>query len=219
MSRTIEQIAAEVNAQSDPQRKLILNQIANVPNEVKADEQQLNAQLDTANKDIMLDARRRGVGYWSAPSSQQQMYAVNEYAPALARARAAGTQRKSALESALLDIGRENYNTAYGIYNQDRSFEEQQRQFNEQMAYNREQAARQAAAEQSNYQGVIEGLNAKIAALLGGGGQGGVRQNSVGTENLVQAANNRNTYLDQNTGRLVYRSQLPNGGSVYTGGY
>lgn len=161
-SRSIDQILQEVTSKSDPQRQLIMKQVADIPRQIQAEEQGLEAKRLQANEDILTGSRRRGLGFSGIPVGEQAKYAAQEYAPAVARLRTAGQDRRSTLEAALADIGRSDYTTAQDIYSNERSFLEQQRQFNEQMALQRENAARTAAAAEQN-------ILAKYGIGLGGG--------------------------------------------------
>lgn len=145
MARTLDQILAEVTAKSDPQRQIVLNQISSLPTQQAADEAGLEAKKTQAYDEILGGARRRGLGFSGIPLGEQAKYAATEYAPAVANLKASYGGRKATLESALADIGRTDYSTAYDMFNQDRTFEEQQRQFNIQA-----EAARRAAASQPN---------------------------------------------------------------------
>lgn len=140
-SRTFDQVLADITAKSDPQRKIVLNQIAALPTQQAADEAGLEAKKTQAFDEILGGARQRGLGFSGIPLGEQAKYAATDYAPAVANLKAGYGARKATLESALADVGRSDYTTAYDIFNQDRNFAEQQRQFNEQQA-----AARRAAA-------------------------------------------------------------------------
>lgn len=162
MARTFEQVLADVTKQSDPQRQTILRSIADIPSQQLAEEASLTAKKDQAYTDILDGARRRGTGvaFGGIPLGEQAQYAATEYAPAVARMKTGFNERKGTLESALADIGKNDYSSAYSIFNTDRQFEEQQRQFNEQMAENRKQAAAARAAQ-----------SASLADYFGGGNQ------------------------------------------------
>lgn len=151
MARSIDQVLAEVSAKSDPQRQTVLKQIADIPNQVKAEETALGAKQTQAFDEILAGARRRGLGYSGIPVGEQAQYNATDLMPAIARLKTSANDRRSSLETALADIGKQDYSTAYDIYNQDRNFEEQQRQFNSNLAFQREQAAaaQRAAAQQS----------------------------------------------------------------------
>ena len=151
MARTFSDVLAEVTAQSDPQRKTVLDQIAALPTQQAADESALEAKRLQANYSILADARRRGLGYAGIPLGEQAKYAATDYAPALANLKSTYGQRKGTLESALAGIGQNDYSNAYNIFNQDRAFEEQQRQFDLQQ--------RAAAAQQSAFAGLFGGGN------------------------------------------------------------
>jgi len=144
MARSLEQVIAEVSKQSDPQRQLILKQISGMPGEQQAQESSLAAKKDQAFGDILDGSRRRGLGFSGIPLGEQAKYSATEYAPAVANLKSSFNQRKSSLESALNEIGRNDYSSAYNIFNTDRQFEEQQRQFNEQMAASQRAAAASA---------------------------------------------------------------------------
>lgn len=145
MARTFEQVLAEVNAQSDPQRQPILQQIADLPRQQKAEEASLGAQKDQAFTDILDGSRRRGLGFSGIPLGEQAKFAATEYAPAVARLKTGFTQQATSLRGALADIGRNNYTTARGVFESDRAFDLAQQQAAEQRAA----AARQLAAEQA----------------------------------------------------------------------
>lgn len=130
MPRNFDTILAEITAKSDPQRKIVLDQVAALPTQQAADEAGLEAKKTQAFDEILGGARQRGLGFSGIPLGEQAKYAATDYAPALANVKAGYGQRKGTLESALADIGRSDYTTAYDIFNQDRNFAEQQRQFN-----------------------------------------------------------------------------------------
>jgi hypothetical protein len=136
-ARDFNQILAEVSAKSDPQRKIVLDQVANLPTQQAADESALGARKDQAYEDIVTGARRRGLGFSGIPLGEQAKYAATDYAPALANLKSNYVTQRGTLESALADIGRSDYMDAQDLFDRDRAFDEQQRQFNEQMAAQR----------------------------------------------------------------------------------
>lgn len=164
MSRTFDQVLANVTAQSDPQRKVILNQIADLPNQQTAAEQGLAAQKDQAYQDILSGARQRGLGFSGIPLAEQAKYNATNYAPAVANLKSTYANQQGSLENALANIGSSNYATANDVFNQDRNYAfqqqqaaqqaalqqqqlaEQQRQFNENLALQKQQAASQGAS-------------------------------------------------------------------------
>lgn len=146
MARSFQDILSEVTAQSDPQRQAVLRQIADLPTQQTADEAALAAQKDQAYQEITNDARRHGLGFSGIPLGEQAKYAATDYAPALANLKTSYGARQGTLESALADIGKGDYSTAYDIFNQDRNFQEQQHQFDENLALQK----RAAAAAQTN---------------------------------------------------------------------
>lgn len=132
MPRSLDQILAEVTSKSDPQRQLVLGQISQLPTQQAADESALDAKKTQAYDEILGGARQRGLGFSGIPLAEQAKYNATDYAPALANLKTNYGGRQATLESALADIGKNDYTTANDIFNQDRTFEEQQRQFNEQ---------------------------------------------------------------------------------------
>lgn len=144
MSRSFQDVLNEVSARSDPQRQIVLSQISQLPTQQAADEASLSAKKDQAYQDITDSARRRGLGFSGIPLGEQAKYNATDYAPALANLKTSYGGRKATLESTLADIGKNDYSSAYDIFNQDRAFEEQQRQFNENLAEQRRQAAAQS---------------------------------------------------------------------------
>lgn len=148
MARTIDQILAEVNASTDPQRKTILSQIASVPQQMEAEEAGLEAKKTKAFDDILAGARRRGMGFSGIPLGEQADYTATEFLPAVARVKQSGQDRVKSLESALNDIGSRNWLTANDIFNNERNFEEDRRRYNENMAFEREKWAQQLAESQ-----------------------------------------------------------------------
>lgn len=146
--RSFDQILKEVTAKSDPQRKIVLNQVAALPTQQAADEASLEAKRALANEDIITAARRRGTGIalGGIPLGEQAKYATAEYAPAVANLKAGYGERRGTLESALADIGRSDYMSAQDLFGRDQQLEEQRRQFDQTMMFNREQAAQQQRA-------------------------------------------------------------------------
>lgn len=172
MARTFDQVLAEITAKSDPQRQLVLGQIADLPTQQAAEEAALGAKKDAAYEDILNGARRRGLGFAGIPLGEQAKYNATDYAPAVANLKSSFNNRKTTLESALADYGKQDYMNAQDIYGRDRAFEEQQRQFNEQQAFARDQANRQVA-------------QSSALASLYGGGAGAAAQTAKTVGNMV----------------------------------
>jgi hypothetical protein len=194
MARSFQQILAEVSAQSDPQRKTVLNQIADLPNQQVAQESALGAQKDQAYEDIVNGARRRGMGFSGIPLGEQAKYNATEYAPALANLKTGFNNSRTTLQSSLADMGKNDYSTAYDMFNQDRSFAEQQRQFNAQLAESR----RQSSLNPGNYIPPIDlgsggnqskGTQAVMSQRKGGGFNFSVGGKSVSAATYAKAKN------------------------------
>jgi hypothetical protein len=142
MARTFDQILSDVTAQSDPQRKVILNQIADLPNQEAAAVAGAGAAKDQAYQDILSGARQRGLGFSGIPLAEQAKYDANTYAPAIANLKSTYAGQRGSLESALAGVGANDYTTANNIFNADRTFDEGVRQFNENLAVQKQAASR-----------------------------------------------------------------------------
>ena len=186
MSRTIDAIIKEVSSRSDPQRQTIMNQVADIPRQIQAETAGLQAKRLQANDDILGAARDRGVGFGGIPIGEQAQYAATEFAPALARLQTAGVDRRTSLESALSDIGRDDFANAQDIFRDERDFAENARRFQIQQ----EEAARARAAS-SIAASAEQNILAKYGIDLnnrGGGGQSAVQNSEEAAWNARQDA-------------------------------
>jgi len=186
MSRTIDAIIKEVSSRSDPQRQTIMNQVADIPRQIQAETAGLQAKRLQANDDILGAARDRGVGFGGIPIGEQAQYAATEFAPALAQLQTAGVDRRTSLESALSDIGRDDFANAQDIFRDERDFAENARRFQIQQ----EEAARARAAS-SIAASAEQNILAKYGIDLnnrGGGGQSAVQNSEEAAWNARQDA-------------------------------
>jgi hypothetical protein len=153
MARSFSQVLAEVTAKSDPQRRIVLDQVAALPGQQTVDETALSAKKDQAFEDIVGGARRRGLGFSGIPLGEQAKYTATDYAPALANLKSGYNTRRGTLESALADIGRSDYMSAQDIFGRDQQLAEQRRQFDLNYRLNQRQAAdaRRAATAASTF--------------------------------------------------------------------
>jgi ribosomal protein L16 Arg81 hydroxylase len=209
MARSFDQVLADVTARSDPQRQTVLSQIADLPNQQAAQTSAIGAQKDQAYSDITDDARRRGLGFSGIPLGEQAKYAATTYAPALANLASSFNNQKGTLESALSQIGQNDYSTANDIFNQERNFEEQQRQFNENLAFQKQQAAQQAAAARAS--------NAALSSLYGGGTQQQAPTDPYASVNKQNAANAIVGLLKTNNAATVAKTIAAIGSSARNG--
>lgn len=169
MARTLDQILSEVSSKSDAQRQAIMGQVADLPNQQAAQEQSLDAQLKRGYDNILSGARRRGLGFSGIPLGEQAEFNATEYAPAVANLKSSFNARRGSLDSALADIGRQDFMTANDLFNSDRSFAESQRQFNEQMRMQQENARRSAASSAAANADPFAKYGIDLNALLTGG--------------------------------------------------
>lgn len=139
--RSLEQILGELNPIYQPQESLIRQRQADIPVQIQAEEQGLQAKQGQAFEDIVGGARRRGIGFSGIPLQEQAKYTSTEYLPALARLRTAGRQQAQSLEEAVLGINERKQTAALGM----RQYEQQR--YDQYMAQLRaEEEARQQRA-------------------------------------------------------------------------
>lgn len=161
--RSLEQILAELSPVYAPQESLLRQRQADIPAQIQAEEQGLDAKKTNAYDDILGGARRRGVGFAGIPLADQAKYNATDYLPAVARLRQSGREQAQSLEEALLGINERKQTAALGM----RQYEQQR--YDQHMAQLRaEEEARQQRAAAQAQQG-------SLASLFGGGGavQGG----------------------------------------------
>lgn len=102
--RSLDQILSELNPIYDPQIKSIKARQAELPGQLQAEEQGLQAKQTQAFDDILGGARRRGLGFSGIPLGEQARYTATDYLPALARLRATGREQQMSLEDAIFGI-------------------------------------------------------------------------------------------------------------------
>lgn len=144
-ARTLDQILTELGSVYDPQVQSIQTRMNDIPNQVKQEEQGLQARQQTAFGDILNGARRRGTGvaFGGIPLQEQARYTADTYLPALANLRTASKQQALSLQDAINQINERRSTQAQSIFEGERNFAEQQRQFDAQLA---EQRAARAAS-------------------------------------------------------------------------
>ncbi len=167
-ARSFQQVLAEVTAKSDPQRKVVLDQVAALPGQQLADEAGLEAKKTQAFDDIIGGARRRGLGFSGIPLEEQARYTATDYTPALANMKSGYNTRRGTLESALADIGRNDYMSAQDIFSRDQQAAENRRQFDLSYKLRQQQAAdaRRAAAAASTFSPSVGGGNKTKAPTI-----------------------------------------------------
>jgi len=140
--RTLESILSQLGTTYDPQVNSIRQRQAEIPGQVQAEEQGLQAKQTQAYDDILGGARRRGLGFAGIPLGEQAKYSATEYMPALARLRQGAREQALSLEDAILGINERRNTQAQSIYQGEQSLAEQQRQFNENLRFQQQQASR-----------------------------------------------------------------------------
>ena len=135
--RTLDQIMAELGTVYDPQVNSIRQRQSLIPEQVKQEEQGLEAKQQTAFGNILDSARRRGTGvaFGGIPLGEQAKYTATEFLPALARLKQSGREQAMTLEDAILGIQERRQNQAMGVrqYEQQRldAYDSEQRQLAE----------------------------------------------------------------------------------------
>jgi hypothetical protein len=169
MARSLDQIIAEMDPGYAPSRDIVTQQINALDPAQQAQEQGLNAQKDQGFKDIVDQARTRGMGFGGIPLSEQATYLSSNYLPALANLKSTFATKKADLASTLADLNKEQRNTALGL---------------QQTELNREEQAREAAAARAAAASAASSNSDWLSALTGGG-RGGA-DNAPAWQKLMQ---------------------------------
>lgn len=115
MARALESILTELNAVYDPQRGAYNEQITALDPQQKAEEQGLEFAKRDAFDQITNQANRRGLFYSGIPVAEEQRYTGAQFLPAVANLKGRYAQQRFNLRDALLDLTRKQYESAYGI--------------------------------------------------------------------------------------------------------
>lgn len=114
---------------------------ADIPGQVAAEEQGLQAKQQNAFGDIERSANRKGMLFSGFSPDQQAKYTATEYMPALARLRQSGREQAMGLEDAILGIQQNRLGQAQSIRQNEVSLGEQRRQFDINAGMQRQQMA------------------------------------------------------------------------------
>lgn len=119
--RTLDQILSEIGGVYTPQIQSLQTQMADIPNQVQAEEQGLAAKQTNAFGDILNSARRRGTGvaFGGIPLQEQAQYTASTYMPALANLRTAAKQQATSLQDAINQIQERRQNAALSLQQTD----------------------------------------------------------------------------------------------------
>lgn len=202
--RSLEQVLSSLSSVYDPQLASVRQRQAEIPNQVAAEEQGLQAKQTNAFDEIVGGARRRGLGFSGIPIGEQAKYNATEYMPALARLRQGAREQALSLEDAILGINERRNTQAQSIFDSERNFAEQQRQFNAQLEESRRQSAAAAKAAAS--------FNPSLGGL---GGSGGKQQTAgsqltapslTGGRSLQQATDAIDSLMSTNNPALIAKT-------------
>lgn len=149
--RSLQQILSELDSTYNPQVEQIRQRQAQIPGQIQAEEQGLQAKQTQAFDDILGGARRRGLGFAGIPLADQAKYTATDYLPAVARLKQTGREQAMSLEDAILGIQERKNTLGQQIYSQD---------------LDRAQAARQAASQSSAF-GSLFGGNTNTGNVQG----------------------------------------------------
>jgi hypothetical protein len=182
--RSLDQVISSLGSIYDPQVQSIQKQQADIPGQVAAEEQGLQAKQQTAFGDILNGARNRGVGlaFGGIPLADQARYTADTYLPALANLHTAQKQQQQSLSDAINAINERRATQGQSIYEGERNFAEQQRQFNENLAQQRASAASSASPS--------FGYGPSIGGGSATGNKAGVTQRADGGFNFTDANGN-----------------------------
>ena len=176
--RTLDAIISQLNTTFQPQVQNVQAQQALLPQQLADQEAGLGAKQSQAFDDILVGARRRGLGFSGIPLGEQAKYTATEYLPALANLRYQGNQNYNSLQNAILGInerrdtlGQQIYGQEQSLYQQQLAREQEQRQFEANLAFQREQLAQQAA--QARAAAASSAFNLRNVAPTTNGSDGG----------------------------------------------
>lgn len=139
--RSLDQIISEINSVYEPQIQSVRKRQSALPDQIRAEEQGLQARQNEAFDSILSGARRRGLGFSGIPLGEQARYTATEYLPALARLRQSGREQAMSLEDAILGIQERRQNQALGIRQYEQQRFDQWQAEQERLAEARRQAA------------------------------------------------------------------------------
>jgi hypothetical protein len=145
--RSLKQILKELDPVYRPQIKAVQRKQASIPGQLAAEEAGLDAKKTQAFDDILVGARRRGLGFSGIPLGEQAKYSADEYLPALGRLRQTGREQATSLEDALNQINAQRSTYAQQLRGQDLDRDQQWKMFRAQQEASERAAARAAAAQ------------------------------------------------------------------------
>lgn len=125
--RTLEQIMKQLAPTYNPQVKNLRAEQAQLKNRTKADIQELEGAQKNAFDNIMLGARRRGLGFSGIPLGEQADYTSDVFLPSLSRLKQRQRDDRLTLEDAILGVRERQGQEARQIYQQELDREEARR--------------------------------------------------------------------------------------------
>lgn len=150
--RTLDSILAELAPIYAPQEELYRRRQAEIPGQLQAEEQGLDAKKDVAFNSILGGARQRGIGFSGIPLAEQAKYTATDYLPAIARLRQGGREQAMSLEESILGINERKQSAAMGM----RQYEQQRYdQYMERLRQEEEQRRQQAEAQRASQAGAF----------------------------------------------------------------
>lgn len=117
MARALNDILTELNSVYQPQKDLYNKQISEIDPAMQAEDKGLQAQQQDSFNQITQGANRRGLLFSGIPLQEQAQYTGSQYLPAVANLKAKYAQQRFNLQDALAKINQDQYQSAYGIYN------------------------------------------------------------------------------------------------------
>lgn len=145
MAQAADEIIRELEGFYAPQKQLVQQQVAQLPQYYDAQTQGLGVAKDNAFRDITNQASARGIAYSGMPIAEQTRYTGEKYLPALAGLKKDQNDQNFSLQGTLADIASRQAQQAYGIREKQVARDEQARQ----AALDRQLAERQFAQEQA----------------------------------------------------------------------
>lgn len=218
----LQAILAETSKSYDNSRNALNNQINAISGDLAAQQQRINAQYDQQAKSLdnqrnyqaqasSMAASRNGGSFGGANEIANKKYYQQTYVPAVTQmqtnqandissSESQANSRRQSLATQLAQLEDQATQTAYSRYDAAKQLEEQQRQFNENLAWQKQQAAQQAALQRAQ----IAAQNNAYKYMYGG--------------NTSSATNSKYGVYTDNSGQVWYKNNNT-GNNVRMGTY
>lgn len=162
----------QLNPIYDPQRAIINQQMAGLPEQYQQGLSALEQAKINAYRDIGTTAQGRGMQFSGFSPEQQARYLGATYMPAVANLKAKQTEQQTALQKALADISSAQQTQALNLYQTEATRKQQAEQWQKEMDWKAQQAEldRQASIKAAQYSRSSGGGGSTTTATTTGAG-------------------------------------------------